>query len=106
SFTDQSPIDGNNYYRFKQKDFDGKYSYSPVRLVKLNSGERFQIMPNPAQHYVIIKMARIKKSDITIFDALGRNVTSSVYIQTVTQNELKIDISRLSNGYYIVKANK
>jgi len=41
-----------------------------------------------------------------VFDALGRNVTPLVNMQTVTQNELRIDISRLSNGYYIVKANK
>jgi len=106
AFTDQSPNEGNNYYRFKQKDFDGKYSYSPVRLVKFTDEQKLQLMPNPARQYITLKMTLIKKSGIAVFDAVGRNVTSAVDIQTVAQNELKVDISKLSNGYFIVRANR
>src|SRR5690606_4758494 len=32
-FIDQTPLLGNNYYRIKQYDIDGKYTYSSVVIV-------------------------------------------------------------------------
>lgn len=37
---------GTSYYRLRQVDFDGKYSYSPVRVVHLENGHA-RIYPNP-----------------------------------------------------------
>jgi hypothetical protein len=33
SFTDQEPLSGTSYYRLKQTDFNGNFSYSPIRSV-------------------------------------------------------------------------
>jgi autotransporter-associated beta strand protein len=33
SFKDEKPLSGNNYYRLKQFDFDGRYSYSAIKTV-------------------------------------------------------------------------
>jgi len=34
SFIDENPLNGISYYRIKQTDFDGQYSYSDVRRIK------------------------------------------------------------------------
>jgi hypothetical protein len=33
SYTDNNPFGGISYYRLKQTDFDGKYTYSPIKKV-------------------------------------------------------------------------
>jgi hypothetical protein len=32
-FTDNAPLEGNNYYRLREIDLDGKFTYSPVRML-------------------------------------------------------------------------
>jgi len=32
-FTDNTPLEGNNYYRLRQRDLDGQSTYSPVRML-------------------------------------------------------------------------
>lgn len=45
--TDAVPLDGISYYRLKQTDYDGRYSYSKLIFVDLNNHSLIQIYPNP-----------------------------------------------------------
>ncbi len=47
TFIDQTPLNGINYYRIKQSDFDGSFTYSKVVAVKFFSSSQLQVMPNP-----------------------------------------------------------
>lgn len=44
-FFDDSPVEGINYYKIKQVDNDGKYSFTHVESVNID--KRFSIYPQP-----------------------------------------------------------
>lgn len=45
-FTDYNPLNGVNYYRLKQVDYDGKYEYSNIVYVRLFSNKKIQYIYN------------------------------------------------------------
>jgi hypothetical protein len=87
-----------NYYRLKQIDADGKFSYSPVRMVKFGKN-LLTITPNPAINFVKIYSSQ-SPVNINIFDQGGRKVAS----QVLTNGMLQINISRFAKGAYTVVA--
>lgn len=46
---DRSPLPGLSYYRLKQTDFDGQFSYSEVVSVSREREDRPVVFPNPAR---------------------------------------------------------
>ncbi len=53
--TDRLPLNGTNYYRIRQTDNDGKYSYSKIVLVNVTDASGFVVWPNPAVETVTIQ---------------------------------------------------
>lgn len=53
--TDGLPLKGNNYYRIRQTDKDGKYSYSKTVLVNVGGAGNFLLWPNPASEIVTVQ---------------------------------------------------
>jgi hypothetical protein len=91
-----SPSVGINYYRIKQFDIDGQFTYSNIQFVKVVGANEFSIYPNPASEIVnILGWNNIKK--IHLFDIGGRLIKEWLL---TPQN---IDVSNLLNGTYILK---
>jgi hypothetical protein len=64
---DATPIIGNNFYRIKTVDLDGKVSYGVIIRVSLNrSGKDILIYPNPAQKGYISLSADLLKGSYTL----------------------------------------
>lgn len=104
SVVDQFPYFNTSYYRLKQTDFDGKYSYSSTVSVNLNENQSSVIIyPNPANEFFNISGNENELSELSIYNIFGQNITSSVSIQTITERTKKIDLTNLSKGVYIVK---
>lgn len=74
STTDNNPLKGTNYYRIKQTDFNGRYSYSEVGQVVFGKGQVVNIYPNPAKDVVSIESKESVK-EVRIIDYLGREVS-------------------------------
>lgn len=48
SSRDYAAVEGNNYYRLRQVDLDGKPSYSPIRQVMFDKSAGVVLYPNPS----------------------------------------------------------
>lgn len=95
TFTDKEPVTGNNFYRLKQTDFDGKYEYSPVRMVSFGTGSNISIHPNPAKDNFIISGLEGNES-IVLYDVMGRKVRTA---RAISSTEM-IQVTGLSKGVY------
>ena len=96
NFFDLKPVIGYNYYRLKQVDYDGKYSYSPVRSVLFNE---LVIYPVPTKDFLHIS-GLSGKEIIRIRDLTGREIKSmSNTSSTITTN---INLNDLSDGIYYI----
>jgi hypothetical protein len=106
SYLDKDPFVGNNYYRIRQVDVDGKFSYSEVRMVNI-SGVPFSSYchPNPASEQLTLSYYLPKEGivKVSVFDLNGREVHHQVIKSAKGNHENRINIAHLNGGYYVVK---
>lgn len=97
------------YYRLKQIDFSGEYSYSDVIAINYDMPKEFALMqnyPNPFNPSTVIKYTIAKNSNVSlkIYDLLGNEVTTLVNeTKTPGTYQLEFDASNLSSGTYFYK---
>ena len=98
NFIDEHPFNGINYYRLKQTDFDGKYSYSDIVAVKSNDNN-YDI--NYSNQNLFVSSLIEKNATIEIYDLLGK----LIYSKSLLANQIIIPISRdkFNSGIYIIK---
>ena len=109
TFTDTKPFAGNNYYRLKQLDKDGKESLSQVVLIKGSKGTQLDITsiyPNPttSQLNVIMSAPSRDKVTIVITDVAGKVLVQKIVNVVAGDNSIQLDVSKLVSGTYIMKA--
>ena len=90
---DSSPISGNSYYRLKQVDDDGAYSYSQIASVFFENA-KLDLYPNPITGVVFVPKQFINEH-YRIFSLQGNLVKSGV-VKTNPMN-----ISELKSGVYL-----
>lgn len=97
SYTHRNPPSAKNYYRLKMLTFDGSFSYSPIRIVQLNS-RQWRIFPNPAKDLLQLSPAsqRSGAANIQIRDMLGKTYLS-------TQASQQLFIGHLPAGIYLLE---
>jgi len=105
---DNDPLAGVNYYRLKQTDFDGKFTYSNIEAANLFLKEGLAdvaISPNPFNSDLYIDVSRLNATNISIQieDLMGKIVYSVQDINSdIGTIRLSLDGS-INNGYYCVK---
>lgn len=106
SIVDASPIKGLNYYRVKQVDNDGKFSYSNIAVVNFErENSNVIVYPNPAKHTLNMEFTafRNNKISVQILDTRGAEVLQTTYSTVVGRNIQTINVSSLTKGIYILK---
>ncbi len=95
---DENPVNGTNYYRIKQTDFDGKFIYSEIRQVKFTGSTVISVYPNPNDGNTISFKGISRPADMvmTVRDAAG----SSVYSSTLSSNNAQLPV--LKAGIYVI----
>jgi len=101
TYVDENPISGINYYKLKQLDKNGEYSYSEVRQLRFDApaSKAIRVMPNPVVEYIQVdNLAGNNVQEIMIFDESQRLVrTIKLDEQAGVQ---RFDLSALQSGMY------
>lgn len=89
------------YYRIKQIDNDGKFSYSSVEKIALKcNNKNISIYPNPVKDVLLIDGLSLPKNNIQIVNVLGKTV-----LQFSSSTLNSFNVSNLTKGVYMVKVN-
>ncbi|TAH04208.1 MAG: T9SS C-terminal target domain-containing protein [Sphingobacteriales bacterium] len=102
SITDNAPVTGNNFYRLKMTDKDGRFEYSKVVKVNFSKSFSVRITPNPAS--TLINVAVFNAADavtVQLIDGTGK-VVKQQRLSNLQQNT-SIDVQGLAKGIYTVK---
>lgn len=105
SFLDREPASDLMYYRLKQIDFDGNYSFSNPISIKAPAFNGVTFSPNPTNDVLEIRINAPKKGLYTISftSLLGVSIEKRYQLEQ-GNNLLKLDLSdELSNGMYLLK---
>ena len=100
TFIDSNPLDGINYYRLRQMDFDGKETLSKyVSIVFIKSG--LVVKTTLISNILEVSISDEKATTLSIFNIVGQQV----FVAKVRGTQ-RLDISSLANGLYIIATDK
>jgi hypothetical protein len=108
SFTDNT-ASGKTYYRLRQVDYDGQYTYSGVLEINAASPSTFtleQNYPNPFNPTTTIAYTLPKAAAVSLklYDVLGREVATLVHQNLQAgRYTATVNASRLNSGIYFYK---
>jgi hypothetical protein len=105
-FFDENPIQGWSYYRLKQTDFDGNFSYSDLREVfftgkQIITKEKYWVSSGPDGVEVRILFQHDNPSQINLLDLQGR-IIQSLNAQTSDGASFFLPADLMSSGCYIL----
>lgn len=99
-FTDPVNVQATVFYRIKQIDKDGRFSYSSVvRLITHQTG-RLSIYPNPATTIVTLTANRSLLNTKAVITDVNGKIMFSFTIENISST---LDLSNYANGVYILQ---
>jgi hypothetical protein len=97
---DVKPATGNNYYRLRTVDFDGKVEFSKIIKIYFSKAFTVSLSPNPASQNITISLTNNKEAlTMQIVDMSGKVVKSAILSNQVNY----VSLTGLSQGLYLVK---
>ncbi len=107
-FTDADYLASTNYYRLKQIDKDGKFSYSNIVVLKDNNAPASglsAVYPNPAKNTLNVKIASQSNHAITLMitDLNGKSLLNKITNISNGESIVQLNVAQLSSGTYFLK---
>ncbi|WP_162427057.1 fibronectin type III domain-containing protein [Pontibacter pudoricolor] len=98
SFTDEDPLQGLMYYRLKQVDVDGSFTYSKTIAVKVQPLSRAILYPTITSDLLYLDVPETTEHTLTIVDLAGMEI----YNAEVAMGERRqvIEVGRFRAGTY------
>ncbi len=99
-----SPVKGNNYYRLKSIESNGKFTYSNIVVVNFDEIDRMQIViqPNPSKDQVsVILQNQTQPALIQVYDMAGRLMFNEKV--SLGQSATQVNLSGWNLGSYILR---
>ena len=106
-FTDENPAPGNNYYRLKLIDVDGKVNYSSIVLLTKKTAHFDLASLNPnvvSSQTAILRINTPEKETVTIVlsDFSGRFIQNQAVALQIGSNQIPVQVVGLPAGIYHV----
>ncbi len=105
---DDRPLSGVNYYRLKQTDFNGNYSYSDIKAVTMLSGisSKLIVFPNPLSDKITLSLQTNNKAiQLSISSIDGQVIFKSLGTLDLLNQKLNADLSKWPAGIYFLQIN-
>ena len=107
-FENEKAFKGNEFYRLKQIDRDGKFKYSPIVFIQGNKMEHLVLnsfYPNPAINKLNLSIFSPvgQSAFVLLSDIAGRNIKSCKISFLQGQNNIILTVSSLMKGIYFLK---
>lgn len=99
SFLHTGAINGKNYYRLKIIDNDGRFTYSPIRIVILGS-DAVLVYPNPFHSQLNIVNSNGGTATVRLLDLTGKQL-----LQQTFEASTVLNVNNLASGIYVVQVN-
>ncbi len=106
AFEDLYPLIGNSFYRVKQLDLDGVYTYSTTMPLHVEHSERFAapfVFPIPASTSIYIRYEGHTHVKCSLLNQLGATVIPPQTICINPNNLFILDVQNVSSGSYLLK---
>ncbi len=102
-FKHLNPVNGLNYYRLKQVDFDGQHHYSDVISVWMDLiSENIRLYPNPTKGRLNVAIPWQGSFRVRIYDSIGNEVYTTQMTGGTPQS---IETDGMPRGlYYLVSS--
>ncbi len=94
---DKYPWNGTSYYRLKQTDYDGAFSYHGIEPIILDLGEKLTAFPNPTTGNIQLRASK-KIKQVKVFSVINQFVESF-------ENTIFLNLAHLASGSYILKVS-
>ncbi|MFM6983554.1 MAG: T9SS type A sorting domain-containing protein, partial [Chitinophagaceae bacterium] len=99
-FVDANPVAGIQYYRLKQTDINGEFTYSSISPVNFSTAisSQLNIFPIPANNFINVELSGASEMTVTIYNSNCQKV-----FESTSGSLLNIDIQEFNAGLYIVE---
>ncbi len=106
SAIDYNPYNGKSYYRLKQTDFNGEFSYSDFVAVNFEKQYHFAIFPNPFTTTLTVTfndVSQIENCELIIYNSMGIEVIR----KSITKQLTSLETDALQSGiyFYLLKSS-
>lgn len=103
-FYDRKPVNGINYYRLEQQDFNGKITDLGVRVLNVSlTDNKVAIYPNPTQDIVNVAFVAGLYNQIQLIDGNGKILKQTSLGSSTTQTAMSLN--NVPSGIYFLKLN-
>ncbi|HRH57390.1 MAG TPA: T9SS type A sorting domain-containing protein [Chitinophagales bacterium] len=100
SFIDKNPFPEQSYYRIKQTDFSGKFSYSKIAMVNAAiENDNVKIYPNPSKNILNVEYGSLKS--MSLLNMLGEKVYEESNADDIIVHA--INTQNIPEGIYLLK---
>jgi alpha-tubulin suppressor-like RCC1 family protein len=105
TFTDNDPLDGDNFYRINAiPNAKGTPQYSEVKKVSFSKNDGISIFPNPADDYINVDLRKYEGQTVALsfYNSVGLMVKKQT-IEKASAAPQRVDMQGFGAGSYLVR---